>query len=129
MMLHTIRAHALDIPFKLTFSHASDSRAAMQSLWVEARDGHGITGSGEGCPREYVTGETLAFTVDDSTQITLRGGFGQQDAAGSLADIQVGSVVTVVVTDGVAASISVRQATAAPDAATAPDETEAPAGN
>jgi len=31
----------------------------MQSLWVEARDGDGVAGLGEGCPREYVTGETI----------------------------------------------------------------------
>jgi hypothetical protein len=80
-------------------------------------------------PSLTLTGETLSFTVNDSTQITLRGGRDQQDTAGSLSNIQVDSVVTVVVTDGVATSISVRQAMAAPDANASPNATEAPASN
>ena len=59
MKLVSIRARALDIPFKLAFKHASASREATQSLWVEARDSDGMVGHGEGCPREYVTGESL----------------------------------------------------------------------
>lgn len=34
----------------------------MQSLWVEAR-AHGQSGYGEGCPREYVTGESLVTAL------------------------------------------------------------------
>lgn len=59
-MLESIDAQALEIPFKTAFAHASASREAMYSLWVEARLGDGATGFGEGCPRDYVTGETLA---------------------------------------------------------------------
>lgn len=55
----SIQAHALDIPFKLQFKHASASREATQTLWVAARDAAGHVGYGEGCPREYVTGESL----------------------------------------------------------------------
>jgi L-alanine-DL-glutamate epimerase-like enolase superfamily enzyme len=60
MSVTSIRASALTIPFKQTFSHASASRECGQSLWVEVRDNAGHTGYGEGCPREYVTGETLS---------------------------------------------------------------------
>lgn len=60
----SIRAKSLDIPFKLAFTHASASREATQSLWVEARDAGGATGHGEGCPREYVTAETLDGSLD-----------------------------------------------------------------
>jgi L-alanine-DL-glutamate epimerase-like enolase superfamily enzyme len=60
--LDSIDARALAIPFKTAFRHASAERNEMQSLWVEARaDGH--TGHGEGCPRVYVTGESLASAL------------------------------------------------------------------
>ena len=58
MKLEAIRARSLNIPFRTTFRHAQAERAATQTLWVEAR-AESCTGYGEGCPREYVTGETL----------------------------------------------------------------------
>jgi L-alanine-DL-glutamate epimerase-like enolase superfamily enzyme len=58
--LQSIRACALELPFKRTFAHASASRSVGQSLWVEVRGRDGVAGYGEGCPREYVTAETLA---------------------------------------------------------------------
>ena len=60
LVLESIQASALSIPFKLAFKHASAERAAMQSLWVECRSRDGLVGYGEGCPREYVTSESLA---------------------------------------------------------------------
>jgi L-Ala-D/L-Glu epimerase / N-acetyl-D-glutamate racemase len=60
MRFDSIRAEVLTIPFKVAFKHASAERKAMQSLWVEVRAASGTTGIGEGCPREYVTGESLA---------------------------------------------------------------------
>ena len=57
--LNSINARALNIPFKQSFAHASATRASTQSLWVEVRDSSGLVGYGEGCPREYVTGESL----------------------------------------------------------------------
>jgi hypothetical protein len=61
-----------------------------------------------------LTGETLSFTVSDATQITLRGGRDAQDTQGTLSDIQVGSVVTVVLDGETAATITVRQTPQAP---------------
>ncbi len=49
----------LDIPFTAAFTHSSAVRTATQSVWVTARADH-VAGVGEGCPREYVTGESLA---------------------------------------------------------------------
>ena len=49
----------LDIPFTTAFKHSSAVRTATQSVWVEAHS-QDIIGVGEGCPREYVTGEDLA---------------------------------------------------------------------
>ena len=63
MSVAFIKARALTIPFNRSFRHASASRAAGQSLWVEVRDDAGNAGYGEGCPREYVTGETLTESV------------------------------------------------------------------
>lgn len=58
-----MRASALAIPFKQAFAHASASRSTGQSLWVEVSDDVGHRGFGEGCPREYVTGETLENAI------------------------------------------------------------------
>lgn len=54
----TFSARPLKIPMKVSFKHASAERQVTESLWVEARRGE-HTGLGEGCPRIYVTGETL----------------------------------------------------------------------
>lgn len=60
MTLRSIAASALSIPFKLTFRHAAAARAATQALWVVAEGEDGARGFGEGCPREYVTDESVA---------------------------------------------------------------------
>jgi L-Ala-D/L-Glu epimerase len=59
MTLHSLESSKLSIPFKGAFKHASAERHAMQSLWIRARAASGEEGFGEGCPREYVTGESL----------------------------------------------------------------------
>jgi L-alanine-DL-glutamate epimerase-like enolase superfamily enzyme len=68
-----LRAMELDIPFTTAFSHASATRAATSSVWVEARSTSGRTGFGESCPRPYVTGETvesaLAFVAAHAGQL------------------------------------------------------------
>lgn len=50
----------LDIPFRQTFSHATATRSCTESLLVKAITSQEVIGIGEGCPRSYVTGETLA---------------------------------------------------------------------
>jgi L-alanine-DL-glutamate epimerase-like enolase superfamily enzyme len=59
MKVESVRARVLAIPFNVAFRHASAERDATQTLWVEARAPDGTTGFGEGCPREYVTAESL----------------------------------------------------------------------
>ena len=49
----------LDIPFKQAFRHATATRARTESVLVKATNSHGLVGLGEGCPRSYVTGETV----------------------------------------------------------------------
>lgn len=53
----TIELKSLRIPFKVAFKHASASRNVTQGVLVIAR-ANGLAGYGEGCPRDYVTGET-----------------------------------------------------------------------
>jgi L-alanine-DL-glutamate epimerase-like enolase superfamily enzyme len=59
MIISSLDCGALSIPFKHAFTHASASRAATQSLLVRAQSADGSVGFGEGCPREYVTGESV----------------------------------------------------------------------
>lgn len=54
-----LRFSELKIPFTVAFRHASAERAETETVWIEAVGGNGIVGTGESCPREYVTGETL----------------------------------------------------------------------
>lgn len=57
--IEALRMRPLDIPFRTTFAHASAVRAKTASVWVEACSADGETGYGEGCPREYVTAESV----------------------------------------------------------------------
>lgn len=63
----------MDIPFHLSFKHASAERNRTSSLWVEVHTGDGIIGYGESCPRPYVTGESpetaQCFYADHLEQI------------------------------------------------------------
>lgn len=52
-------AQQLVIPFKHSFSHASATRQQTEAVLVRAITSAGAIGYGEGCPRSYVTGETL----------------------------------------------------------------------
>lgn len=60
MILASLDATSLRIPFTRAFRHAAANRLATQTIWVVARGQHGCIGFGEGCPREYVTGESCA---------------------------------------------------------------------
>lgn len=59
MLLRSIDASILSIPFKAAFRHASAERSSTQTIWVTATARDGAVGYGEGCPREYVTAESL----------------------------------------------------------------------
>jgi L-alanine-DL-glutamate epimerase-like enolase superfamily enzyme len=60
LRLDRIQFSELRIPFTTPFRHASAERAETESVWIDAIAADGIVGSGESCPREYVTGETIA---------------------------------------------------------------------
>lgn len=54
--------------FKVTVRHASAVRAATENIIVRVQTASGALGVGEGCPRRYVTGETV-----ESARTFLRG--------------------------------------------------------
>ncbi|MDH4153821.1 MAG: hypothetical protein OEV01_08570 [Nitrospira sp.] len=57
--MKSVHVQSLDIPFKQAFVHASAARAKTESVLVTVTNEDGVEGIGEGCPRHYVTGETI----------------------------------------------------------------------
>ncbi len=64
MQLRDLFIENLNIPFKVSFQHSSDDRAATEAVLVTAVTENAIQGVGEGCPRHYVTGEKLETAHD-----------------------------------------------------------------
>lgn len=60
MRIESLDVYRFPVPFRVVFRHASASRSEAANVIVAARGPEGSTGYGEGCPREYVTGETQA---------------------------------------------------------------------
>lgn len=58
MRIESLDVYRFPVPFRVVFRHASASRSEASNVIVAARGPSGVTGYGEGCPREYVTGET-----------------------------------------------------------------------
>lgn len=58
MQIRRLTAHAVRLPFKQKFGHASASREESENVVIRCELANGIVGWGEGVPREYVTGET-----------------------------------------------------------------------
>ncbi len=63
MRIERLDVFCFPVPFKVVFRHASASRAQAQNIIVRATSECGEVGYGEGCPRDYVTGETVAGGV------------------------------------------------------------------
>ena len=59
MRIERLDVYSFPVPFKAVFRHASASRSRAENLIVAVRSADGVTGYGEGCPRDYVTGETV----------------------------------------------------------------------
>lgn len=59
MAIKSLDVQSLNIPFKQAFVHASAVRAMTETVLVTVTNGDGVQGIGEGCPRRYVTGETI----------------------------------------------------------------------
>ena len=59
MNIKSLNFKKLQIPFKTVFKHASADRSCTESVIAVAGSENGLTGYGEGCPRSYVTGESI----------------------------------------------------------------------
>ncbi|MCY3820744.1 MAG: hypothetical protein OXH52_15525 [Gammaproteobacteria bacterium] len=59
MRISGLSVFAFPVPFKVVFRHASASRGRAENLIVAVHGDNGDVGYGEGCPRHYVTGETV----------------------------------------------------------------------
>ena len=63
MKIADLEIRKLEIPFKVSFKHASAERSATESILVAAASDGGQTGYGEGCPRSYVTDESIDSAI------------------------------------------------------------------
>lgn len=68
MKIERIDSFRFPVPFKQIFRHASASRARAENVIVALRSINGTVSYGEGCPRAYVTGETVASATEFITQ-------------------------------------------------------------
>ena len=59
MKLKHLSAKKLEIPFKVNFKHALANRFKTESILVSAKSFSENIGYGEGCPRSYVTNESV----------------------------------------------------------------------
>ena len=59
MRIQRLEVSSFPVPFRAVFRHASATRAQAENLIVTACSDAGMVGYGEGCPRQYVTGETV----------------------------------------------------------------------
>lgn len=64
MKLTHIKLKKLEIPFRVSFKHASAERTTTETVIALAQSESGMVGYGEGCPRSYVTGESIESCMD-----------------------------------------------------------------
>lgn len=74
MRIKRLEVFRFPVPFKTVFRHASATRARAENLIAVAYSDCGQVGYGEGCPRRYVTGETVeggvAFIREQAAALT-----------------------------------------------------------
>jgi L-alanine-DL-glutamate epimerase-like enolase superfamily enzyme len=83
-MIAALRIGHFESPMRVRFKHASAFRTRTQNVIVALRDENGLCGYGEGCPREYVTGETQA----SAKTFLAEHGPAALTALGSVADLR-----------------------------------------
>lgn len=59
MKIRSIETFRITLPFRFSFGHSLASRSESTNLLVKITLSNGITGYGEGIPRDYVTGEDI----------------------------------------------------------------------
>lgn len=65
MKIRSLETFNITLPFRISFGHALASRDESKNLIVKITLDNGICGYGEGVPRDYVTGETLACAEEN----------------------------------------------------------------
>ena len=87
MRLVDATLYVLRIPFVEAFSHSASERRCSESVVVRVRDDEGTEGFGEGTPRPYVTGETVATMLEDLGRLWSRVAVRELPPAGHLAGL------------------------------------------
>jgi len=64
MKIQKFEIQELNIPLKVSFQHSTATRNETESVLVKAHTDAGNIGLGEGCPRSYVTGESITTALD-----------------------------------------------------------------
>lgn len=59
MKIRSIETFRITLPFRFSFGHSLASRSESTNLLVKVTLADGVTGYGEGIPRDYVTGENI----------------------------------------------------------------------
>lgn len=63
-IINEISLYQMEIPFKFSFGHGAAKRKSSDSFLLVLKTNDGKIGIGEGLPRIYVTGETLASSAE-----------------------------------------------------------------
>ena len=64
MQVVELEARHVRIPLRRKVTHASHTRTETDNVVVRCVLSDGSVGFGEGVPRDYVTGETIDFSID-----------------------------------------------------------------
>lgn len=59
MKIRSLETFKITLPFRFSFGHSLAARKESQNLLVKITLNNGVTGWGEGVPRDYVTGESV----------------------------------------------------------------------
>ena len=79
-MLRSIELFHVVMPLRKPIAHASHTRAHSDNLVVRATLDDGTVGYGEGVPREYVTGETIASNFEDLAGVDAATALGRPES-------------------------------------------------
>lgn len=59
LIIKSVNCYSGHMPFRQSFRHSSAARDRAESIFVKVLDESSNSGIGEGCPRQYVTGENM----------------------------------------------------------------------
>ncbi len=71
MKIAGFSVYTIEIPMRVSVSHALAERKVAKNILVRAQGENGVMGWGECCPRPYVTGETIDSVKEDLSENIL----------------------------------------------------------